>query len=49
VKLAKVQLPTKPKALAKASTPDDFAEWLEELEQEDREVEFSLDDKEQDL
>jgi hypothetical protein len=47
--LAKVRLPTKPKAPAKASTPDDFVERLEELEQEDREVEFSLDDKEQDL
>ena len=45
----KVWLPTKPKALAKASMPDDFAEWLEELEQEDREVEFSSDNQEQDL
>lgn len=49
VKLVKVRLPTKPKAPAKASTPDDFAERLEELEQEDREVESSSDDKEQDL
>jgi hypothetical protein len=48
-KLAKVWLPTKPKAPAKASMPDDFEEQLEELEQEDREVEFSSDDEEQDL
>ena len=44
-KLAKVQLSMKPKTLTKASMPD-FAEWLEELEQEDRKVESSLDDKE---